>query len=109
MTDTHQQKKHEGKTGFDLAAAAITGAIVGTGVAIAGAIALKDKKTRDKVKLAITGVKNQAVRYAKEMQKELKNEKSPVNKNLSAVSKRVKKIVRSSKKAIASKKSPSNV
>lgn len=38
------------KGGFNPVVAAATGAIVGAGVAIAGAVAMKDKKNREKVK-----------------------------------------------------------
>ncbi len=71
MTNSKQNKK--GKASL---IAGITGAIVGAGAAVAGAIALKDKKNRDKVKKVFTNVKNQAMGYVKKMKKEeVKEEK----------------------------------
>jgi gas vesicle protein len=55
--------------------AAIAGAIVGAGAAIAGTAAFKDKKNRDKAKKVLTNIKNQALGYVKKMQKETKSEK----------------------------------
>lgn len=66
---TNSKKKKRSK--FSVVAG-ITGAIVGAGAAVAGAVALKDKKNRDKVKKAFTNVKNQAIGYVKKMQKEVK-------------------------------------
>jgi hypothetical protein len=56
--------------------AAIAGAIFGAGAAIAGTVALKDKKNRDKAKKVLTNVKNQALGYVKKIQKETKNEET---------------------------------
>lgn len=41
-------------------AAAVTGVIVGAGAVVAGAIALNDKKNRDKIATAVTNVNDQA-------------------------------------------------
>ena len=54
MTNSKQKKK--GK--FSLIAG-ITGAIVGAGAAIAGTLALKDKKNRDKIKKVLNKVKSE--------------------------------------------------
>lgn len=68
MTNSKQKKK--GK--FSLIAG-ITGAIVGAGAAIAGALALKDKKNRNKVKKVLTNAKNQAENYVKKIKKGVKD------------------------------------
>lgn len=49
-------------------AAAITGAVVGAGVAAAGAMALKDDKNRAKVKNMIDAVKTHATDHLDKMQ-----------------------------------------
>ena len=41
-------------------AAAVTGAIVGAGVAVAGAVVLSDKRNRDKIDEAVNDVKEKA-------------------------------------------------
>jgi hypothetical protein len=69
---TNTKKKKKGK--FSVVAG-ITGAIVGAGAAVATAVALKDKKNRDKVKKAFTNVKDKALGYVKKIQKEVKKEK----------------------------------
>jgi gas vesicle protein len=55
--------------------AAVTGAMVGAGAAIAGAVVLKDKKNRDKVKKALTSAKDHAVGYMDKMEKQIKAKK----------------------------------
>jgi hypothetical protein len=41
-----------------------------TGIAVAGAFILKDKKNRDEIKKALTGVKDKAMNYLENVQKE---------------------------------------
>jgi len=71
--------------------AAITGAVVGAGVAVVGAIAMKDKKNRDKVNKVINDVKNQAVGYAEKMQKEIFTGKKTIEKDIDKTKAKVKK------------------
>lgn len=47
---TNQKKQEEGQKGVSPVAAAIAGAVVGAGVAVAGAMVMKDEKTQAKVK-----------------------------------------------------------
>ncbi|OGC55938.1 hypothetical protein A2797_02680 [candidate division WWE3 bacterium RIFCSPHIGHO2_01_FULL_48_15] len=70
MTKQNQKQQDKEKGGFNPLAAAITGAIVGAGVAIAGAVALKDKKNQARVKQAFANVKDQAIGYMKNMRKD---------------------------------------
>lgn len=78
MTDIDQRKQEKRKTGFSPVVAAVAGAIVGAGVAVAGAAVL-DKKNRKKVEKAFTNVKNQATGYIKELKKEVKETKKEIN------------------------------
>lgn len=82
MTDQNQKKQDMGKSGFNPVVAAVTGAVVGAGVAIAGAVALKDKKNREKVKEVLTEVKDKATGFMEEMQKQAQDKKDEVEKNL---------------------------
>jgi len=84
-------KKKE-KKGVNNFVAAITGAVVGAGVAVAGAIALKDKKNRDKVTKVINDVKNQTVGYVEKIQKEISTNKKKIEKNITKGKAKVKKI-----------------
>lgn len=60
--------KKNKKSKFSLIAG-ITGAIVGAGATIAGAVALKNPKTRNKVNKVLTKAKNQAKGYLKKGKK----------------------------------------
>ena len=88
---TNQKKQDENKTGVNPTIAAITGAVVGAGFAVAGAIALKDKKTRDKVKQTLTNVKDQAINYIKEIQNQAQDSQNRIDKKLIEGKEKVKK------------------
>jgi gas vesicle protein len=97
MADHNKKKPDKRKSGIDPVAAAVTGAIVGAGVAVAGAVALKDKKNREKVKQVLNNVKDQAVGYMEKMQKDVKSKKSGVENKLDDGQKEVKKVTSSTK------------
>lgn len=84
MKNTHQNKQ---------ISAAITGAIVGAGVTIAGAVALQDKKTREKVTKVLTDAKNQAMGYLEDMQNQAQDTKAEAEEKFSEEKVKVKKIV----------------
>lgn len=69
MTDSKQKKQNEKKDGFNPVVAAVTGAVVGAGVAIAGAVALRDEKNREKVKDVLTSAKDRAGDYMEDVKK----------------------------------------
>jgi uncharacterized membrane-anchored protein YhcB (DUF1043 family) len=60
---------NKNKTTINPVAAAVTGAVIGAGVAVAGAIALKDEKNQTKVKKALHEAKEQATDYMAEIKK----------------------------------------
>lgn len=60
--------------------AAISGAIIGSGVAVASALFFKDKKNRDKVKKVLLNTKDQVVNYVGKIDKEVKKNKKTVKK-----------------------------
>ena len=96
-------KKHnKGKGAVSPVFAGVTGAIVGAGVAVAavGAIALKDEKNREKVIEALTNVKNQAVGYMDDMQKQAQEKKNEVEEKLTEDKEKVKKVTDSAKGAL---------
>lgn len=72
--------------------AAMAGAVVGAGVAVAGAIAMKDEKNRKKVKGIISGVKDQAMGYVKKAQKKAEEVKGTFEKTAEDGKKEVKKL-----------------
>lgn len=103
MARANQRKRDKGKGGVNPVVAAGVGAVVGAGVAVAGAVALKDKKNRDKVRKALTNVKDQAVDYVEDMQRKAQDEKGKVEKKLAKGKQRVKKVVKAAKKAARTK------
>ena len=60
--------------------AAIAGAIVGSGVAVATSIFMKDKKNRDKVKKVLSTAKNKTVDYIGKIEKETNKNKNIIKK-----------------------------
>ena len=86
-----QNKQDREKSSVNPIAAAVTGAVVGAGIAVAGAIALKDEKNREKVKEALNTVKDQARGYVESIQKQAQEKKSDVQEKLAGGKNRVKK------------------
>jgi len=80
MTD--QKIPVEKKKGINPVAAAVTGAVVGAGLVVAGAAALSDKKNRDKAKQVLGNVKDKATTYMKDMKKEARDKKDKAEKKL---------------------------
>ncbi len=66
-------------------AAAVAGAVVGAGVAIAGAIALKDEKNRKKVQEVLKDAKDQASGHIKTMQGEAKEKTAEIKEKVTKV------------------------
>lgn len=80
MTSHDLQKDEKG--GVNPLAAAVTGAVVGAGVAIAGVMALKDEKNRKKVQDALTNAKVQAKGYIDTVQKETEEKKAEIKEKV---------------------------
>ena len=68
-------KNEEKQTKSNPLAAVATGIVIGAGVATAGAVILKDKKNREKVKNAVNDVKKQVSGYIEDAQKKAIEEK----------------------------------
>lgn len=76
MTNNNDDKKK----GMSPMAAGVAGAVVGAGLAVAGAVALKDEKNRAKVKGALQSVKKQASDYVDEIQEKAQKQGSETKK-----------------------------
>lgn len=76
MANNKKNQQDQEKGGVNPVVAAVTGAVVGAGVAVA----LKDKKNREKVKEVLTNVKNQAIGYMEDMQQQSQAKKGKVEK-----------------------------
>lgn len=88
MTDFVKKEKK----GTNPVAAVVAGAVVGAGLAVAGSVLLKDKKSRDKVKKVLDNVKDQAKGYIDTVQKQVEEKKDVVEKKVEVGKKVVKKV-----------------
>lgn len=101
MTNHNHKKYDEDKIGINSVVAAVTGVVVGAGVAIAGAVALKDKKSREKVKKVLNNVKDQAIGYMENMQKQAEDKKDEVEEKLVEGKEKVKKVTNVAKDSLS--------
>ena len=96
---SNQNKQNDDKGGINPVVAVITGAVIGAGVAVAGSVALKNEKNRNKVKDVINSAKNQAVSYMDGMQNKAEDKIIKEEKKLAESKKNVeKKSLKSSEK-----------
>lgn len=80
--------------------AAVAGAVVGAGVAVAGTMILEDKKNREKIRKVFNNAKNQAINYVENMQKQVKDKKDEVEEKFTEGNKKVKRITKSVKNSL---------
>jgi len=73
----HTNKKRVGYSVNPLVAA-VTGVVVGAGMAVAGAVAMSDKKNQATVKNVVKDIKIKADGYVKDVQDKVQNKKSEV-------------------------------
>lgn len=93
MKDNNLKKQAEEKGGVNTVAAAVAGVVVGAGVVIAGAVALKDEENRKKVKNALSGVKDRVVGYAEDVQKAAADENGEVGEKIAEGKAGVKEVL----------------
>jgi hypothetical protein len=89
---TNKKTQNRGKDSVNPIVAGVTGAVIGAGIAVAGAaVVLNDKKSREKVKGVLSNVKNQVVGYMEDMQKQAQDKKTEVKEKIAESEKTVKK------------------
>lgn len=98
----NQDKKNEEdkRNSINQVTAAITGAVVGAGIAVAGAVVMSDKKNREKVEKVLSNAKDQAINYVKDIQNSAENKKNMIGKELVKDKKMAKKVVDTTKKSL---------
>jgi len=96
-------KDNNQKGGVNPVMAAVAGAVVGAGVAVAGAMVLEDKKNREKVKKVFTDVKNQAIDYVEDMQKQIRDKRDGIEEKITDGKNKVQKVTKSVKKIFRSR------
>lgn len=84
----NQKNQDSTKDGINPIVAAVTGAVVGAGIAIAGAIALKDEDTRDQVKEVFANAKDQAMGYVEDVKNQVQVKKDQVEERIVAAKKK---------------------
>jgi hypothetical protein len=89
-----QKNDTSNKHGINPIAVGITGAVIGAGFAVGGAVALRDKKNREKVKKVLGNAKDQAMNYLEDMRK---TPDENVNKKLANKKKETKKLTKLTK------------
>jgi len=100
MTDQKKQNKEKG--GINPMIAAVAGAVVGAGVAVAGTIILEDKKNQEKVKKVLNNVKKQVKGYVENMEKQVGDKKNEIEEKVTDGKKKVSRITKSVKKSLDS-------
>ena len=92
MTNSSKNKQNNNRSTGSIVAG-VAGAVAVIGVAVATAVALKDKKTTEKVKKAFNSIKNQAIDYIYALEKKstvkeefpkAQKDKKSIKKNSSA-------------------------
>ncbi len=87
-------------TGVNPVVAAAAGAIVGAGVAVAGALALNDEKNRKKVKEVLENVKSKAQGYIDNGEQHEQDKKSDLADKFELGKEKVKKTASSAKESL---------
>ncbi len=88
MTNSSKNKQNNNRSTGSIVAG-VAGAVAVIGVAVATAVALKDKKTTEKVKKAFNSIKNQAIDYIYALEKKstVKEEFPKAQKNKKSIKK----------------------
>lgn len=102
MAGTNQKKQGERKSGLNLVVAAVTGTVVGAGVAVAGTVALKNEKNRERVKKVLTNIKKQATDYVGNMQKEAQDKKGEIEEKIAEGKEEIEKAAKTAKDSLNS-------
>ena len=95
-----QKYERNGKQDISPLVAGVTGVVIGAGVIMGGAVALNNKKNREKVKKTFSDVKNQAMSYMEEMHQKSNKKKESVKVKHTSSKKKVKLITKPLKKSL---------
>lgn len=98
MTKVNQKKD---KDSLDTMVAAVTGAVIGAGLAVAGAVALKEDN-RQKMKDALIDTKDKAVKYVDDLQRQAELGAEALEDKLEDSSEEAKNAVKAAKDSVKS-------
>ncbi|KKP28563.1 MAG: hypothetical protein UR15_C0025G0012 [Parcubacteria group bacterium GW2011_GWA2_31_28] len=79
LNNIHKERKKS----INPIAAGVTGAVIGAGAAVAGAVILKDKKNRENIKKVLNKVKDTTSEYMKDMRSSAKDKRDDIKRVLS--------------------------
>ena len=94
------QKKQDDQNRFNQVAAAVTGAVVGAGIGVAGAVVMGDKNNREKMGKVFTDARDQAVGYVTNIQKNAENKKEEIEKEFAKDGRKAQKVIKTAKKSL---------
>ncbi|MEI6326739.1 MAG: hypothetical protein WCO78_01310 [Candidatus Roizmanbacteria bacterium] len=80
MVDLKKIQKNSNGISITPLAVAVTGAVVGIGLAVAGAVVLSDEKNREKVKTVLADAKKTTQGYVADIQHRAKDKKNEIEK-----------------------------
>jgi len=96
MTNQKQNKQSEKKGNVSPVVAAVAGAVVGAGIAVAGVV-LSEEKNRNKIKDVSTKVKNDVVKNIDNIRNRAEIEKQKLEARIFKDKEKVRKVVNSAK------------
>lgn len=77
-----KMKQDEEKGSVNPVIAAVTGAVLGAGVAVVGAVVLGNERNRQKAKEVLTNAKDQALGYMEDIQQQAQVKKGGIEEKL---------------------------
>lgn len=101
MNDQKMNKQGEVKNNINSVVVAVTGAVIGAGIAVAG-VALSDKKNKEKVKNFTINVQKKVETKKKEIEKKIMNDKEKVKKVINSAKNSLDKTTKEVNKAVSS-------
>ena len=99
MKDLKTNKQVGMDVGFNPMVAAVAGAVVGAGIAVAG-VALSDEKNRKTVIKVATNMKDDLITYVEKTQEQAELKKEELGKKIAKDKEIVNKVVKSAKKSL---------
>lgn len=95
----HKSDKQEENVGVNAVVVAVAGAVVGAGIAVAGAM-LSDEKNREKIVKAATTAKDDVTQFVEDKQKQIATEKEALEDRIQADKIKMQKVVASAKDSL---------
>jgi len=102
MKNKTEENQEKDQTKSSSLANIAKGAMIGAGIAVAGAAVLRNEKNRAKLKTAVENAKNRVNGYLDQVDDEVDDQANELNQKIGEVKKTVKKATRGVKKQVKS-------